>query len=553
MGTNRFFFICLSLFIAHSLCAQFGVQGSAERFDTDCFRLTRDSVQSNGKIISNRVIDLTEPVTLYTELFFGNENEGGDGIAFFFQRDNQVVTSTNPTFGLGMNQPSIVVEIDTFQDTVSNVTNNDPDFDHIALSRDGDFNHSSINNLQGPVIANAGGDIEDGNWHAVKIDWQPLTNTLTVLFDCEERINFQIDLINDVFEGNPDVFYGFSASTSQAQNQQEVCVVVNTLTDRLQDVVLCQGGKTQINAVRGGERYNWTPTEGLAFENSPNPVGTPDSDIVYSLEIETGYCDEVLNYEISIDVHEIPGPREFIIEDTTLCLDDVLTIDATIDPIRYNATNYLWSTMLNEPIESFNRNGRYDVTVTIDDMCIVEDWVRLAFETEGPDVQLGPDTTVCQRSAGFFLRPLEEIENVSFLWSNGSTADSIIVNRGGLFSLQVSNDCGASIDDIFVSTEDCQNFYMPNVFSPNLDGLNDLIFPFTEEQDVSQITSYKIFNRWGVQVHSVENGIPNSPEIGWDGNFRNEPASPGVYVYEIILRFRDEQELLIKGDFTLLR
>ena len=227
MGTNRFFYICLSLFISHSLCAQFGMQGSAERFDTDCFRLTRDSVQSNGKIISNRVIDLTEPVTLYTELFFGNENEGGDGIAFFFQRDNQVVTSTNPTFGLGMNQPSIVVEFDTFQDTVSNVTNNDPDFDHIALSRDGDFNHSSINNLQGPVIANAGGDIEDGNWHAVKIDWQPLTNTLTVLFDCEERINFQIDLINDVFEGNPDVFYGFSASTSQAQNQQEVCVAVS--------------------------------------------------------------------------------------------------------------------------------------------------------------------------------------------------------------------------------------------------------------------------------------------------------------------------------------
>jgi gliding motility-associated-like protein len=94
---------------------------------------------------------------------------------------------------------------------------------------------------------------------------------------------------------------------------------------------------------------------------------------------------------------------------------------------------------------------------------------------------------------------------------------------------------------------------MPNAFSPNLDGINDIIKPLTDDGDITQIISYKIYNRWGVQVHFVENGSPNSPEIGWDGTYRNEPVMPGVYVYEIILEFRDGQQSLIKGDFTLIK
>lgn len=552
MRVLNFFFFCICF--SSTLNAQFIVQGSAVSFDTDCFQLTSDSLITSGKIISNRVIDLTEPVTLYTELFFGNSNGGGDGIAFFFQRDNQAGPSSEQTFGLGINQPSINVEFDTYQDVEPSGSTNDPNFDHIALMRDGDFVHSSMNNLQGPISATSNGNIEDGSWHNVKIDWQPLTNTMTVLFDCEEKINYQIDLINDVFGGDPEVFYGFSASSFKAQNQQQVCVVINTLTDRLQDVVLCQGGKTQINAVRGGERYDWTPPEGLSNAMSGNPVGTPSTDVIYALEIQTGYCDEVLNYEIEIEVNDVPGPREFIPEDTTLCLDEVFTIDATLDTTAgYNPTAYAWSTGLDEPIESFNRNGRFDVTVTLDDVCIVEDWLRLTFETESPNIKLGNDTTICQRSEGVVLRPMDAIEGVSFLWSNGSTADSLFVSRDGLYSLEVGNDCGSSVDDIMVMSEDCRNFYMPNAFSPNLDGINEMIYPLTESEDVSLITSFRIYNRWGVEVHSIENGTPNNPQIGWNGTFRNAPAAPGIYVYEIVLQFRDGQESLIKGDFTLFK
>ena len=549
MISVRLLIICIGLFTSVFVKAQFGVRGSAELFDTDCFHLSADSLQSSGKIISNRVIDLTEPFTLYTELFFGSNNDGGDGIAFFFQSNNQESTELSPSFGLGRNPPSIAVEFDTYKNDGFSGVLSDPDFDHIALMLNGDFNHSSGNNLQGPISANVSGNVEDGNWHNVKIDWQPLTNTITVFFNCEEKINYQIDLINEVFGGNPEVFYGFSASTFHGQNQQQICVVINTLTDRLQDVILCQGGKTQINAVRGGERYDWTPAEGLNNAMSANPVGTPSSDTDYALVIQTGYCDDVLNYEINIEVHDTIGPRDFISEDTTLCADQIFTMDATLE----DATSYAWSTGLPEPIESFTRNGRYDVTVTLHGVCIVEDWARLTFEEERPDVDLGNDTTICIRSNGFMLKPIMDVKDAQFSWNDGSAADSIFVNREGLYTLTVSNKCGSAIDDILVTSEDCRNFYMPNAFSPNSDGINDMIYPFTEAEDVSKISSYKIYNRWGVEVFYLENGIPNGPELGWDGTYRNKPAAPGVYIYEIILQFRDGQESLIKGDFTLFK
>ena len=57
--------------------------------------------------------------------------------------------------------------------------------------KNSDFSHGGTNNLQGPVIANPSGDVEDGDWHPVKIDWNPSDQRFTVLFDCEEVINYQ--------------------------------------------------------------------------------------------------------------------------------------------------------------------------------------------------------------------------------------------------------------------------------------------------------------------------------------------------------------------------
>ena len=63
----------------------------------------------------------------------------------------------------------------------------------------------------------------------------------------------------------------------------------------------------------------------------------------------------------------------------------------------------------------------------------------------------------------------------------------------------------------------------------------------------------QIFNRWGERVFVNEGFLPNDPSQGWDGNIRDRPANPEVFVYYAKIRFNDGITILYKGDVTLMR
>ena len=83
-----------------------------------------------------------------------------------------------------------------------------------------------------------------------------------------------------------------------------------------------------------------------------------------------------------------------------------------------------------------------------------------------------------------------------------------------------------SLPSVRVCLDECSNYALPNVFSPNSDGINDLYRPFrTSYVERVEMT---IFNRWGVQVYYTED-----PDINWDGkvNETDRLVAPGVYYY----------------------
>ncbi len=120
-----------------------------------------------------------------------------------------------------------------------------------------------------------------------------------------------------------------------------------------------------------------------------------------------------------------------------------------------------------------------------------------------------------------------------------------------LFAVDANGCIGSA--EIFINVDSDRNVYIPNVFSPNVDGLNDLFSPFTGV-GVTRVISMNVYNRWGEIVFNGEDFLPGSTEaFGWDGNFRNKEASPGVYFYLIRVEFVDGIELLYRGDVTLIR
>ncbi|MFZ1677371.1 MAG: T9SS type B sorting domain-containing protein, partial [Saprospiraceae bacterium] len=94
--------------------------------------------------------------------------------------------------------------------------------------------------------------------------------------------------------------------------------------------------------------------------------------------------------------------------------------------------------------------------------------------------------------------------------------------------------------------------YIPNVFSPNEDGVNDL-FTIYGNKDVEVIVEMRIFDRWGNFVYMNTHFPPNEENYGWDGKFRNSDMNPDVFAYWARVQFVDGSEGFYKGDVTLVR
>ena len=85
----------------------------------------------------------------------------------------------------------------------------------------------------------------------------------------------------------------------------------------------------------------------------------------------------------------------------------------------------------------------------------------------------------------------------------------------------------------------------------NNDGINDVIMIFGG-QNVVEVQSFLIFNRWGEQVFEATNFQPDDPDFGWDGTFRGELLNPAVFVYYAEVEFTDGEKVMYKGSVTLI-
>ena len=124
----------------------------------------------------------------------------------------------------------------------------------------------------------------------------------------------------------------------------------------------------------------------------------------------------------------------------------------------------------------------------------------------------------------------------------------------GIIRLVLENESGCRIEDAFTYDVDAEEpFFIPNVFSPNSDGTNDVWMAFGRPNTSLTINSVKIFDRWGNQVFGAISPEPGNPTDWWDGTFQNEELNPAVFVYIMELQYIDGRTEFITGDLTLMR
>ncbi|WEK37624.1 MAG: PKD domain-containing protein [Candidatus Pseudobacter hemicellulosilyticus] len=96
-----------------------------------------------------------------------------------------------------------------------------------------------------------------------------------------------------------------------------------------------------------------------------------------------------------------------------------------------------------------------------------------------------------------------------------------------------------------------ENYFVPNSFSPNGDGRNDVFYP--RGKSISRISSMRIFTRWGEMVYEKRNFNSNDATAGWDGTFKGKPANADVYIYIVEFICNNSAIIPVKGDLMLMR
>jgi gliding motility-associated-like protein len=118
--------------------------------------------------------------------------------------------------------------------------------------------------------------------------------------------------------------------------------------------------------------------------------------------------------------------------------------------------------------------------------------------------------------------------------------------RSGCYYVETTNEFGCkAFDEICLEIKNEFSVYLPNSFTPNGDGTNDVFYLYAEGISNHVL---EIFDRWGQQVFSS-----NDIHVGWDGKFRDEPCKADIYTYRLSYTGLNKKKYQESGHVTLLR
>jgi gliding motility-associated-like protein len=281
------------------------------------------------------------------------------------------------------------------------------------------------------------------------------------------------------------------------------------------------------------------PTAQISWSNgSLGPTMTTSQSGAYVVKATVGLCSKIDNFQYDY------FPRELELGPDLVYCD---RIDTILSAPQSDFKSVVWNDEITGQNYRLREAGFVKISVITKNGCIERDslMVRLF---QSPLLNLGPDTTMCLSEnpildAGFGMR--------SYKWNNGQTGRYVKAYDSGFYVVEITSSEGCrSIDSIWINKRKdlfSSDIYMPNAFTPNGDGLNDL-YPMNQYQVKGAEYRLWLYNRWGEKLAEFSHSDGN-----WDGLVKGNSAPEGVYVYKITWLGCDNQRRTLYGDFTLLR
>jgi gliding motility-associated-like protein len=496
------------------------LNGNATKRTCNCYVLTEAVNNQSGTVWNRNQVNLNQSFDYTFEINMGcKDADGADGIGFILQTRGTNLGAQGGGLGFDGISPSLGVLIDTWM----NDNNQDPNYDHISIHQNGNLNHGSSDELAAAVRVIEGQDnIEDCNWHLFRIVWDPNALQMDVYIDHQLRRSIQKDIVNDIFGGNPLVYWGFAGSTGGSNNKQQFCAALKPDFKVGEQQKMCVGEPIQFEDFSSSfgsiTRRYWDLGDGTIIENELPGLHTYTLPGIYPIKMiiedNSGCSSDTLIREVIVG--SIPEPA---FEAQNLCdgspihlVDQTTLMVGSIRQINWEV-NAISQSHLTEFISSQLTPGTYPVTMEVlsEQGCYGK---RASHITVSPTpiIQAMVDD-VCLGEANIFsgisLRPEASIQQWEWML-NGSTLSNLaqfqhMHTEGGRFSVHVraksNQSCWSS--EAIIPYE---------VFALNLQLISDSIVAFHQPVQLeAQATGSNLSYYWtpaqGLDNPNISNPI----------------------------------------------
>jgi gliding motility-associated-like protein len=310
--------------------------------------------------------------------------------------------------------------------------------------------------------------------------------------------------------------------------------------------------------------YYWYSDNGIVTSGkyTENPIIKGEGKYFVDVKDLGNGCKSVDSVFIKSTNYNLDSARIIIISPTCYGYSDgMFFIDTAFGgehPYSYSLDNYYFSN-----INQFTskKAGTYKVYIKDKNGCRLDTTIIV---NNGASVQL--QLTSDKKE----IYPGEKVKLTAHILSDNSIVtydwqplflfdmtDTIIQDikplESGEIYLKVIDSLGCYDDDeIWINVLSKPQLYIPDIFSPDHDNINDYFY-VKAGKGIKSINKLYIFDRWGERIYEKNDIKLNYPLDGWDGRFKGKDVAPGVYVYYIEYELENGEIEKITGDITLIR
>ena len=450
---------------------EFVISGNATIINDDTVRLTQAINNQAGFVWSQSLVNFDLDFSLEAELYLGTQNGGADGIAFVIQAISNNEGSLGGGIGYSGISPSLAIEFDTWWNS-----GNDPiQDDHVALIANGQPWVMSAHSAYTPYLGV--NNLEDGLWHPILISWDGTNKILSLTLDGASIFSVTLNIPTLFFNGDPNLYWGFTAATGGANNLQQVRIL-----------------------------------EFCSIDSSCNtPEPTADS--------PQSFCESVVLNELQTNGSNI----RFYAEETGDTLLDAETI------VDESTTVYITQT-----IDDCESQTLVAIDIIVEEPTVFDDSFELLYcQSSNPtaDLYTASDLFSSPNFSGFF-NSLQEAETVNNEIVNPNTF--MISSEEQMIYARIEEGLCYEIYPILLVSENC-TLVIPQAISPNNDGFND-VFDIQNLYDVHFNHTLKIYNRYGLCIFE---GTNDKKWAGQSDEGKLVPV--GTYFYVLTLNNEDNE------------